>query len=721
MIKLSGCTLVRNAVRLHYPLEASLLSYLPICDEIVIAYDPASEDGTEALVHDVARRYAIVRPVASVWDMDNRAGGTEIAIQSNVAIEACTCDWILYVQADEALHEGDHDAIRHFLNHEGACGALFNRRSFLQSLDREITDHRVQGLLRLFRKGVAFATGDAMSCGLVQGARGEVVTTGWRLFNYSRMGPQEESLRRARSLHGFYHSKGEVIEQHLKAELTQSTGEFPPEEHPLPIRRYYAEPNPLPTEQSDGISDISIGRISTKPLSPSNTNFMSSPSSRPTDQCYRVETSSSASPQTSPITLGILLGPDEQTNIIPFIMQFIDWPGDLVVVDDTGDKEVTNGFRHVARAFLGNRQERVQIEPPPSHGDYAAARNRIHALARSEWIVHCDLDERWDPRLLQGLTRLIAQLGHDGKAVCGFPRANLLDGVLTNDLADSEWTEEGLKRAGPSICWPPQNRDVQFRLVRRSERWEGRIHEKPGSLFRSTGCVVEVREPWILHIKSLERQRRQDAFYRSLGQQGGMPPDDTVSIPDGIPLREAVLTEALKRLPPGPVIAVETGTLRDPSPQARFGDGWSTLHLAKLLSERQEPLSRLYSIDIEPRYIENSRHAVPEALHACVTWICDDSRKALSQLQVDRIDLLYLDSSDDPELTFTEFMIALPKLARHSVVIVDDTGSYSAGPQGKGSKIIPELERRGWRIEHRKQGTARMTILSDMANSMRSE
>ena len=49
MPTLSGCTLVRNAVKLSYPLEASILTYLPVCDEVLLAYDPASEDGTERL------------------------------------------------------------------------------------------------------------------------------------------------------------------------------------------------------------------------------------------------------------------------------------------------------------------------------------------------------------------------------------------------------------------------------------------------------------------------------------------------------------------------------------------------------------------------------------------------------------------------------------------------------------------------------------------------
>ena len=153
MPTLSGCTVIRNGVTLRYPLEASLQTYLPICDEVVIAYDLTSTDATEQLVKGLAARYRSIRLVPSAWDLENRRGGSEIAVQSNVALEACRMDWTLYVQADEAIHEQDHAAIRQILGRHECLGACFERRSFWATLEQEIAEHRVQGLLRLFRTG----------------------------------------------------------------------------------------------------------------------------------------------------------------------------------------------------------------------------------------------------------------------------------------------------------------------------------------------------------------------------------------------------------------------------------------------------------------------------------------------------------------------------------------------------------------------------------------
>src|SRR6185295_113261 len=158
-------------------------------------------------------------------------------------------------------------------------------------------------------------------------------------------------------------------------------------------------------------------------------------------------------------------------------------------------------------------------------------------------------------------------------------------------------------------------------------------------------------------------------------------------------LRETTLREVVDRLPRGRLVAVETGTLRDPAPEARIGDGWSTYAIAQCLAERGEAGSKLYSIDIDPGCIDISKRTVSPELHPWVSWICGDAVEAIRTLPVPTIDLLYLDSSDDPKQILAEFEVAQTNLAPHSIVVVDDTGPYHAGPDGKGTLVIPEAMR----------------------------
>jgi hypothetical protein len=445
----------------------------------VISYDPTTDDGTEALIQDLCRRYPKIRAVPSPWNMDNHDGGTEITIQSNVAANACTSDWILYVQADEALHEGDHKLLREAIADPDLNGILFARRSFLGTLGREIPEYYARNLLRLYRNGQGSVVGDGMTCGLNEGVRPSLFRVQPRMFNYSRMGDRDEVLLRSRCRDNFHIGTEEAIEANVATEYTQNITSFDPTAHPEALREFYSPGDPPPR-----VHEVKEARR---------------------------------------VTLALLMGPGERENLIPFFWQFKSWQGDIVVLDDVttdGGRAVLN---HVLTDLIGFPGARCKILRAPLKGDFAAARNLLHDAAKTPWVLTTAPDERWDERLLSGMPRLVEQLERDGKIICGFPRANFVDGVLVNDVPDSEWTPEGLLSALPRTVWPPRNPDIQHRLMRKEERWVGRIHEHPERLTSHAGQVVALSDYWILHSKGYFRQKQQDSFYKSLGQKRGMP------------------------------------------------------------------------------------------------------------------------------------------------------------------------------------------------------
>ena len=66
MVKVSGFTIVRNAVKLDFPLEASIRSILPICDEVVVNVG-RSDDETLELVRSIGDPK--IRILETEWDM----------------------------------------------------------------------------------------------------------------------------------------------------------------------------------------------------------------------------------------------------------------------------------------------------------------------------------------------------------------------------------------------------------------------------------------------------------------------------------------------------------------------------------------------------------------------------------------------------------------------------------------------------------------------------
>jgi len=96
----SGFTIVRNAVRLDFPVVESIRSILPLCDEVVVNVG-ASEDETLELVRSIGDPK--IRILETVWDFSKRE--TLLADETLRAMRACRGSWGVCVQADEVLHE----------------------------------------------------------------------------------------------------------------------------------------------------------------------------------------------------------------------------------------------------------------------------------------------------------------------------------------------------------------------------------------------------------------------------------------------------------------------------------------------------------------------------------------------------------------------------------------------------------------------------------------
>ncbi|MBF0489121.1 MAG: glycosyltransferase [Candidatus Omnitrophica bacterium] len=101
-MKVSGFTIVRNAVKFNYPVVESICSILPICDEFIVNVGD-SEDSTLELIKAIGDPK--IRIIRKQWDLS--MGEQMLSYQTNLALEECTGDWCFYLQSDEVIHEKD--------------------------------------------------------------------------------------------------------------------------------------------------------------------------------------------------------------------------------------------------------------------------------------------------------------------------------------------------------------------------------------------------------------------------------------------------------------------------------------------------------------------------------------------------------------------------------------------------------------------------------------
>ena len=103
-MKISGFTFIRNGILLDYPFLEAIQSVLPICDEFVVAVGDSTDGTKDAILNLNSNKIKIVD---TVWDLSNRKDGAVFADQANFALNEVTGDWVIHIQADEAIHENE--------------------------------------------------------------------------------------------------------------------------------------------------------------------------------------------------------------------------------------------------------------------------------------------------------------------------------------------------------------------------------------------------------------------------------------------------------------------------------------------------------------------------------------------------------------------------------------------------------------------------------------
>jgi hypothetical protein len=105
----SGFSIVKNATIYDYPVEVALRSALPLIDELHVNVG-VSDDDTLERVRSIGDPR--IRIHEADWGDPTGRATRDLGDETNRVMAACRHDWALYIQADEVLHEDDHDAVR---------------------------------------------------------------------------------------------------------------------------------------------------------------------------------------------------------------------------------------------------------------------------------------------------------------------------------------------------------------------------------------------------------------------------------------------------------------------------------------------------------------------------------------------------------------------------------------------------------------------------------
>jgi glycosyltransferase involved in cell wall biosynthesis len=191
---------------------------------------------------------------------------------------------------------------------------------------------------------------------------------------------------------------------------------------------------------------------------------------------------------------------DVLTQLIPHCEETGD---EIVVLDDFSTDDFTLSILHGYEEAGSIRLYQRELGR-----DFAAHKNHLAELCAGDFIFQVDADETLHPNLLKYLHDIVDN--NPEIDLYHIPRVNVVNGLTQNDINKWGWSVNEMGW----VMFP----DYQDRLFRNHVdiKWVGKVHEKITG--HKTHAPLPAEEEWALyHIKDIDRQRRQNDFYSTIG------------------------------------------------------------------------------------------------------------------------------------------------------------------------------------------------------------
>lgn len=215
-MNVSGFTIIRNGIKYFYPFREAILSILPLCDELIVNVGD-SEDNTLNVVRSIQSNK--IKIIQRKWDMTLREGGKLLSVETNAALNECTGDWGVYIQADEVLHEKYIDVVNNgmikYQDTDSVEGLRFRYKHFYGSYDY-IQDNYRNWYIKETRviklnKGIV-SWGDAMNFKHHDGSAITSVDIDAEIYHYGWVKPPDTMMLKRADFHKLYYNE-EIINQ----------------------------------------------------------------------------------------------------------------------------------------------------------------------------------------------------------------------------------------------------------------------------------------------------------------------------------------------------------------------------------------------------------------------------------------------------------------------------------------------------------------------------
>lgn len=204
------------------------------------------------------------------------------------------------------------------------------------------------------------------------------------------------------------------------------------------------------------------------------------------------------------ITYGITVNneAEEVKKLLDILISSIDKTDEIVVMQD-----VTKENSDVT-AILNSYGTKIIRITSRLDGDFSAFKNNLISHATKKYLFQIDADEYPQEKLIKNLKYfLLRNFKYDCFIV---PRINIVEGITESDIKTWNWDVNEKQY----VNFP----DYQNRIFKLGNniRWQNKIHEILVNFKRVKKMPSKNEDYCLVHIKSIDRQRSQNAFYDTL-------------------------------------------------------------------------------------------------------------------------------------------------------------------------------------------------------------
>jgi hypothetical protein len=200
---------------------------------------------------------------------------------------------------------------------------------------------------------------------------------------------------------------------------------------------------------------------------------------------------------------------EELNSLLNFLLLHIDEEDEIIVLRDTGktNTDVTNIMFKYSSAFKEKNITFGMVDAELNK-DFASFKNNLIEISKGDYLFQIDADEIPNQFLIENI-KPILKVNTD--IDCFYiPRVNKVNGLTHKHIQLWRWNIDEEQR----VNFP----DPQMRLFKLGKgiKWKNKVHEVLDGYKTISTLPYDTEDFCLYHIKSIEKQEKQNNFYEQL-------------------------------------------------------------------------------------------------------------------------------------------------------------------------------------------------------------